>query len=232
MRSVWYVSLVAGLGLALGGCDGNGDGGATGPTPDANPAAIAVASGDGQAAERGSALAQPLVVRVTDVQGDGVSGATVTWAVSAGGGALTASSSRTDSQGEASNTFMLPFVPGQSTVTASVSGVVQSASFRATATDPGPLTITVDMSGIAFLAPSGGDDITIKLGDTVEWVNRDGVSHTATSNSVPGGGSSFDSGLLGNGGTFSFTPTVAGTWIYFCEVHPVQMQDARITVVQ
>jgi plastocyanin len=88
------------------------------------------------------------------------------------------------------------------------------------------------MSGIAFRAPLGGDDITIKLGDTVEWVNRDGVSHTATSNSTPGGGSSFDSGLMGNSDSFSFTPSVTGTWVYFCAVHPAQMQDARITVIQ
>jgi plastocyanin len=82
------------------------------------------------------------------------------------------------------------------------------------------------------VAPFGGDDITIKLGDTVEWVNRDGVSHTATSTSTPAGGASFDSGLMGNSDSFSFTPSVTGTWVYFCEVHPATMVDARITVVQ
>jgi plastocyanin len=221
--------------LALGACGGDGDGGGINdPTPDPNPdaAAIEVVSGDVQSEPRGNELGQALVVKVTDDQGDPVSGATVNWTISNGSGVLSRESSETNSQGEASVDLMLSFLPGQVTVTGSVSGSSQAASFTATATDPGPITVTVDMSGIAFRAPLGGDDITIKLGDTVEWMNRDGVAHTATSNSTPAGGASFDSGLLGNSGSFSFTPAVAGTWIYFCEVHPVQMQDARITVVQ
>jgi plastocyanin len=233
MRSLLYAPIAAGLALALGACGGDGDGGGINdPLPDPDAAAVAVVSGDAQSEPRGSELGQTLVVKVTDAQGGAVSGATVDWTVSSGSGVLSSSSSQTNSQGEASVDLTLSFVPGQVSVSASVSGVTQAAGFTATATDPGPLTITVDMRNIAFLAPLGGDDITIKLGDTVEWVNRDGVSHTATSNSTPGGGASFDSGLLGNSGSFSFTPSVTGTWVYFCEVHPVEMQDARITVVQ
>jgi plastocyanin len=217
--------------LALAACGGDG-GGIGGPDPSSDVAAIEVFSGDAQSEPRGSELGQAFVVKVTNDQGDPVSGATVDWTVSSGSGALSTSSSQTNSRGEASVNFMLSFLPGQSTVTASVNGVTQEASFTATSTDPGPITVTVDMSGIAFRAPLGGDDITIKLGDTVEWVNRDGVAHTATSTSTPGGGSSFDSGLMGNSATFSFTPAVTGTWVYFCEVHPAQMRDARITVVQ
>ncbi|UCC84584.1 MAG: Ig-like domain-containing protein [Gemmatimonadota bacterium] len=229
MRSLHYAPIASGLVLALAGCGGDGVGG---PDPNFDVAAIEVFSGDAQSEPRGSELGQALVVKVTDDQDDPVSGATVVWTVSSGGGVLSASSSQTNSRGEASVNFMLSFLPGQSTVTARVNGVAQEASFTAIASDEGPITVTVDMSGIAFRAPLGGDDITIKLGDTVRWVNRDGVAHTATSNSTPAGGASFDSGLLGNSGSFSFTPAVAGTWIYFCEVHPAQMRDARITVVQ
>ena len=86
------------------------------------------------------------------------------------------------------------------------------------------------MQGIAFVAPGGGDDVTISLGESVRWVNLDGVTHTATSTSEPPGGSTFDSGILGNGGEFTFTPNVIGTWVYFCEVHPGTMRGATITV--
>ena len=91
--------------------------------------------------------------------------------------------------------------------------------------------MTVNMQNIAFVAPDGSDDVTITLGQSVEWVNLDqGVQHTATSNEEPDGGDEFDSDLLSNGETFVFTPNVRGTWTYFCEVHPNQMQGATIVV--
>ena len=90
--------------------------------------------------------------------------------------------------------------------------------------------VVVEMENIAFNAPDGGDDVTIQLGQTVGWVNRDNVQHTATSSQVPGGGNEFDSDLLSNGETFVFTPNVRGTWTYFCEVHPSQMTGATIIV--
>ncbi len=233
MRTLAYSRIAAGLLLAaVAGCGGDGSGGTTGPNTGPVAAAIAALSGDGQTAQRGNELGQPLVVRVTDSQGNAVSGVTVEWTVSGAGGSLSSSSGRTNSQGQASVELTLSFAPGQSTVTASAAGVAQAADFTVTATDPGPLTITIEMLNTQFVTPLGGDDITIKLGDTVQWVNRDGVQHTATSNSVPAGGSAFDSGLLSATQTFSFTPGVAGTWVYFCQTHPTTMQGARITVVQ
>ena len=86
------------------------------------------------------------------------------------------------------------------------------------------------MENIAFVAPDGSDDVTIPLGASVEWKNLDSVSHTATSDDVPDGGDAFDSGLLGTNESFVFTPNVAGTWVYHCEVHPAQMAGATITV--
>jgi plastocyanin len=87
------------------------------------------------------------------------------------------------------------------------------------------------MQNIAFVAPDGSDDVTITLGQGVEWVNLDqGIQHTATSDSEPDGGDEFDSDLLNNGETFVFIPNVRGTWTYFCEVHPSQMTGATIVV--
>lgn len=90
--------------------------------------------------------------------------------------------------------------------------------------------VVIEMENIAFVAPDGGDAVTIQLGQTVGWVNRDGVAHTATSNEEPAGGIAFDSGLLSNAETFVFEPNVVGTWVYFCEVHPAQMAGATIVV--
>jgi plastocyanin len=47
---------------------------------------------------------------------------------------------------------------------------------------------------------------------------------------MPPGSPMINSGLMGQGERFSFTPTVAGTWTYFCEVHPAQMAGATVTV--
>ena len=88
----------------------------------------------------------------------------------------------------------------------------------------------IEMENIAFVAPDGSDDVTIQLGQTVGWINRDNVPHNPTSDQVPAGGNAFSSGLLSNGESFVFEPNVTGTWVYFCQVHPAQMRGATITV--
>src|SRR5436309_3373536 len=71
--------------------------------------------------------------------------------------------------------------------------------------------------------------VTVGVGDQVEWVNTDIlVPHTATE----------DHGLWNLTGTYGMTPVnpagfgpgetrsrrfAAGSWSYFCEVHPAQM---------
>ena len=84
---------------------------------------ISGVSGDEQIAVVGSALPAPFVVRVTDAQGNAVSGVAVTWAVTAGGGTLSATSTQTDSQGQASVTLTLGPTVGTNTVTASSTGL-------------------------------------------------------------------------------------------------------------
>ena len=87
------------------------------------------------------------------------------------------------------------------------------------------------MQNIAYVAPDGSDDVTIELGQSVEWVNLDqGIQHTATSNQEPAGGDVIDSPFLNTNETFVFTPNVTGTWVYFCQVHPNDMAGATITV--
>jgi len=63
--------------------------------------------------------------------------------------------------------------------------------------------------------------ITISVGDTVLWNNPDSAAHTVTSGNISDGHDGmFDSGLFMSGNTFEFTFDKAGTYDYFCMVHP------------
>jgi plastocyanin len=59
-------------------------------------------------------------------------------------------------------------------------------------------------------------------GAAVVWRNDGGVNHTVTTNSTQNGSiPTFDSGSVGhNGGTYSFSFTTAGTYHYYCTIHP------------
>ena len=64
-------------------------------------------------------------------------------------------------------------------------------------------------------------DITISTGDTVQWDNVDNAAHTVTGGSPSDGPSGvFDSSLLMAGLDYSFTFDDAGSYDYFCMVHP------------
>ena len=66
------------------------------------------------------------------------------------------------------------------------------------------------------------NQLTVAPGTTVTWTNNDKLSHTITSGKVSddSAGSMFDSGLVKSGKTFQFTFANAGTFDYFCTVHP------------
>ena len=60
-------------------------------------------------------------------------------------------------------------------------------------------------------------ELTVKAGAKVTWVNHDDVPHTATSAARP---RAFDSGTLDSDDKFSHVFNQAGTYEYFCAVHP------------
>lgn len=65
--------------------------------------------------------------------------------------------------------------------------------------------------------------ISVSVGGTVEWTNADTVGHTATSGQPTDNttGTVWDSSLIKAGGTYTSPPfTTAGTYNYFCMVHP------------
>ena len=71
-------------------------------------------------------------------------------------------------------------------------------------------TSAVTIQGSAFNPPT----TTVHVGDSVTWTNHDTVGHTSTSDTAV-----WDSPVLGNGGSFQFTFTVAGTFTYHCSIH-------------
>lgn len=69
----------------------------------------------------------------------------------------------------------------------------------------------------------GPNDLTVQTGDTVTFTNADFVLHTATSiasqdDPTPNG--VFDTGLLNNGESAEVMFDEAGTYDYFCSIHP------------
>jgi plastocyanin len=59
--------------------------------------------------------------------------------------------------------------------------------------------------------------LTVAVGTTVKWTNRDDIPHTVVSTDDP---RTFKSKVLDTDESFSFTFTKAGTFPYFCSIHP------------
>ncbi len=63
--------------------------------------------------------------------------------------------------------------------------------------------------------------VTVGVGETVTWSNVDTAAHTVTSGTAADGPDGvFDSSLFMAGTTFDVTFDEAGTFVYFCMVHP------------
>jgi len=84
-----------------------------------------------------------------------------------------------------------------------------------------PAANTVTISGFSFSPAS----MTVKVGTTVTWTNKDDVGHTVTADTASGDAPA--SQLIAKGQTYSFTFSKAGTYGYHCTPHP----DMRGTVV-
>ena len=61
----------------------------------------------------------------------------------------------------------------------------------------------------------GPAELTVPVGTTVTWTNRDDIPHTVVSIDKL-----FKSKVLDTDQTFSFTFSKPGTYPYFCSIHP------------
>jgi len=72
--------------------------------------------------------------------------------------------------------------------------------------------------------------VTIDVGGEVMWNNIDGMAHTVSAGTPAEGLSDdFDSGLVGPGAMFSHKFTEAGTYDYFCLVHPWMVGSVMVS---
>ena len=84
-------------------------------------------------------------------------------------------------------------------------------------------TANVSMTNFQFTPKT----ITVNVGDTVKWTSNGGlIPHTATATS----GTSFDSGILSDGQTFSWQATSVGTIQYTCVLHDIIGMKGTIVV--
>ena len=65
--------------------------------------------------------------------------------------------------------------------------------------------------------------VDVKVGETVTFVDKDEIAHTATAEGT------FDSGTLREGATFDFKATKAGTFSYVCIFHPGMTGALNVT---
>ena len=107
---------------------------------------------------------------------------------------------------------------GGSDSSSTSSGSSSGASTAAASSSGG--AVAVKLANIAFDPKA----VTVKVGQKVTWTNDDSTDHNVTADS----GADFKSDNFGKGGSFSFTPTKAGTIAYVCTIHPGM--TATITV--
>ena len=102
-------------------------------------------------------------------------------------------------------------------------------------TEPAPPVETSEPKTVSVIIPAGTSSpgcettnecytpasVTINVGDTVEWDNVDTAAHTVTGGSPADGPSGvFDSSLVMGKAKYSHTFDNAGSYDYFCMVHP------------
>lgn len=82
-------------------------------------------------------------------------------------------------------------------------------------------TVNIDIIDFAFSQPN----LTVKVGTTVVWTNKDQDIHTVTSDT----GVVLDSAHLSLNQTYSMTFTTPGTYNYHCAVHPFMTGTVTVT---
>jgi plastocyanin len=95
-------------------------------------------------------------------------------------------------------------------------GLLACATGAGAAARPAVHNVTID--GARF-SPS---ELTVKAGDTIVWVNKDILAHTATAKD-----GAFDSKVIQPGKSWRFVARRKGQFPYTCSFHPM---NAMLTV--
>jgi hypothetical protein len=221
MSSVRFIGLAFVATLALAAC---GDDETT--SPPGPPADVTGVSGTGQTAAVATTLGDPIVVRVTDADGTALSGIQVNFAVTAGGGDLSAAVAEglaagdfplqasldvtinTDAQGEADARWTLGTTAGVQRATATVQGIAPF-TFSATAEPDVPdfVALVSGDSQEGLLGADLAEPFAVAVrdqynngvpGETVSWAVTSGDGSFSSATSMTGsGGIAFNTLSLG-----------------------------------
>lgn len=80
-------------------------------------------------------------------------------------------------------------------------------------------TANVGIQSAAF----GPNDVSILAGDTVSWQNQSLQTHTVTARD-----GSFHSASIGQSGNFTHAFPAAGTFAYYCQIHPFMTAEVDV----
>jgi plastocyanin len=78
------------------------------------------------------------------------------------------------------------------------------------------------MEAVAFRPPT----LTLVVGDSLVWVNKDPFPHNVTAATPKG---LFDSKEIGVDGSWRYTATSPGEFSYVCAYHPTMKGTLRVT---
>ena len=103
--------------------------------------------------------------------------------------------------------------------------IVLAAALVLVTSSPGQTqsSVSISIQNFAF----NPEKITVPVGTTITWTNKDSAPHTVTSNN-----GAFNSGTLGNGGTFQFTFNTVGTFDYHCNIHRSMTATVIVTAAE
>ena len=94
-----------------------------------------------------------------------------------------------------------------------------SFSLGAAADAPTSASHTVTIEGTSFQPKV----LTVKVGDSIVWVDKDPFPHTVTSRA-----GDFDSHEIQPGKSWTYTAETMGTFPYICTPHPVMQAILRV----
>ena len=117
-----------------------------------------------------------------------------------------------------------PLLTGQLRVAQAQGNATMSGNMTGGNATSGGASVTISPGSSS---PSNGknfvpDTLPVKAGTTVTWTNGDTTLHTVTSGTPEGGnsGTEFDSSYIAAGKTFQHAFNTAGTFDYYCTLHP------------
>ena len=104
-----------------------------------------------------------------------------------------------------------PFMTGKIVITGQAKPVIANVTI--------PSGASTQKEGQKYFHPQEAD---VKIGTTIVWTNDDTASHTVTSGKSTDNqtGTIFDSGMIKPSNTFEHTFSSAGSFDYYCQVHP------------